>query len=153
MATPASFKGHPIHTILVPLPIGLWIFALVADVAALAFGGGQWRAVAYYCIGGGVVGALLAAVPGLVDLLSMRDPVVRGIGIRHMVLNLAAVAVFALNFFLRSRAADHAGPWWLTLVGVGLIGLSGWLGGEMVYRHGVGVDMATRAAAGPTARS
>jgi uncharacterized membrane protein len=140
MATPASFKGHPIHAILVPLPIGLWIFALVADVMAASRGSAAWVTVAYYCIGGGVAGALLAAVPGLVDLLSMHDPAVKRIGIRHMALNLVAVAVFGLNFVLRARATDHAGPWWLTLVGVGLIGLSGWLGGEMVYRHGVGVE-------------
>jgi uncharacterized membrane protein len=144
MATPASFKGHPIHAILVPLPIGLWIFALLADVMSRVSGGGDWSTVAYYCIGGGVVGALLAAVPGLVDLLSMGDPRVRRIGFTHMALNLAAVAVFALNFFVRSRTADHGGPLWLTLVGVALIGVSGWLGGEMVYRHGVGVEAPAR---------
>src|SRR5687767_6032767 len=82
MATPASVKGHPIHVILVPLAIGLWVFALVADVAAAVTGNPDWRTVAFYSIGGGVVGALLAAVPGFIDLLSMQDPAVRRIGIR-----------------------------------------------------------------------
>jgi uncharacterized membrane protein len=140
MRTPASIGGHPIHTILVPLPIGLWIFALVADVAAAATGATEWRTVAYYCIGGGVAGALLAAVAGLVDLLSVHDPVVRSIGFKHMGLNLLAVALFTANCLMRRGAPDHAGPLWLTAAGVVVIGLSGWLGGEMVYRHRVGVD-------------
>ena len=143
MATPASIKGHPLHTILVPLAIGLWVFALVADVAAALTGNHDWRVVAFYCIGGGVVGALLAAVPGFIDLFSMKDPAVRKVGFLHMGLNLAAVVVFALNFVLR-MGQGHAGPLLLTLLGIALIGVSGWLGGEMVYRHGVGVDLAPK---------
>lgn len=142
MKTPASVGGHPVHTILVALPIGLWIFALVADLAALTTGNAEWATVAYYCLGGGVVGALLAAVPGLIDLLSLHEQPARGIGIRHMLLNLAAVAVFAANWWMRSDGLDRTGPWWLTALGVAMIGVSGWLGGEMVYRHRVGVDEA-----------
>jgi uncharacterized membrane protein len=140
MTTPASIKGHPVHAILVSVPVGLWIFALVADVAALLSNDTTWLTVAFYCIGGGVVGALVAAVPGLIDLLSLRDPAVRRIGFSHMALNLVAVGVFAANFLARSGSFDRRGPWWLTLAGVAIIGLSGWLGGEMVYRHGVGVE-------------
>lgn len=140
MPTPASLKGHPIHAMLIPLPIGLWVFALVADIAAALTGNPNWLVAAFYAMGAGIVGALLAALPGFVDLFSMRDPAVKRIGIRHMALNLAAVVVFALNFYLRWRQPDYAGPVWLTLLGIVIIGLSGWLGGEMVYRHGVGVD-------------
>ncbi|HET8645960.1 MAG TPA: DUF2231 domain-containing protein, partial [Vicinamibacteria bacterium] len=110
MKTPASILGHPIHAMLVALPIGLWVFALVADVAAAMTGGAHWRTVAFYTMAGGVVGALLAAVPGLVDLLSLRGTAAFGTGVRHMVLNLAAVAVFGLNVFLRWRSAEAEGP-------------------------------------------
>lgn len=143
MATPASIKGHPLHTILVPLAIGLWVFALVADIAAALTGNHDWHIVAFYSIGGGVAGALLAAVPGFIDLFSMKDPDVRKIGFVHMGLNLAAVVVFALNLVLR-MGPGHDGPILLTVLGVALIGVSGWLGGEMVYRHGVGVDLASK---------
>jgi uncharacterized membrane protein len=134
--TPASIKGHPVHLMLIPLPIGLWVFALVADL----MGGPEWRTVAYYCLGGGIAGALLAALPGLVDLVSLADPAAKSVALKHMVLNLVAVGIFGANFFMRTRTADHSGPWWLTLVGVLAISLSGWLGGELVHRHGVSVE-------------
>jgi uncharacterized membrane protein len=139
MSTPASFKGHPIHAMLVPLPIGLWIFALVADVMIRLGGAPGWRTAAFYAIGVGVLGALLAAVPGLIDLISLRPGPTRRIGLWHMSINLLAVAVFGVNFLLRWRTVDHSGHILLTALGVVLIGISGWLGGEMVYVGGVGV--------------
>ena len=72
MRTPASIAGHPIHPMLVPIPIGLWIFSLVCDL--IAAGGSTnpaWQTVAFYSMGGGIVGALLAAIFGLIDLLSL----------------------------------------------------------------------------------
>jgi uncharacterized membrane protein len=154
MASPASIKGHPIHAMLVPVAIGLWVFALVADIAAAVTGNQEWRTAAFYAIGAGVAGALLAAAPGLIDLLSIRDPHVRRIGFTHMVLNLAAVVLFALNFLLRWRNDGYAGPILLTLLGNALISFSGWLGGELVYRHGVGVDLKHQdAAAAPVGTS
>jgi uncharacterized membrane protein len=140
MKTPASLGGHPIHAILVAIPIGLWIFALVADIAAAATGNPQWLTVAFYTMGGGVAGALLAAIPGLIDLLSLRGSAAARTGIIHMSANLLAVAVFAVNFFMRWGPDDHHGPLLLTLLGVAIIGFSGWLGGQLVYEHGVGVE-------------
>jgi uncharacterized membrane protein len=142
MASPASIARHPIHPILVAFPIGLWIFSLVCDlVFLLGWGGSVWKEVAFYTIGGGIAGALLAAVPGLIDLLSLSDPRVKRIGIWHMAINLAAVGVFAINFWLRSQAPPESNaPVALSVLGVVLIGISGWLGGEMVYVHGVAVE-------------
>jgi uncharacterized membrane protein len=97
--------------------------------------------VAFYTMAGGIVGALLAAVPGLIDLLSLSDPRVKRIGIWHMVANLAAVATFVVDLWLRkSGPPDVKGPVVLSALGVILIGASGWLGGEMVYVHGVAVE-------------
>src|SRR5688500_16379183 len=145
MSTTASLKGHPIHAMLVPIPIGLWIFALVADVMTHLSGGQAWRTVAFYCIGGGGVGALLAANPGLVGLASMGPGKSRPTGIWHMCVNLLAVVVFAVNFLMRYGTPDHSGRLLFTALGVVLIGVSGWLGGEMVYVGGVGVTPATTA--------
>ena len=58
MASPASIKKHPIHPMLVGVPIGLWVFALVCDVMRAATGSSVWQTVAIYCIAGGIVGAI-----------------------------------------------------------------------------------------------
>jgi uncharacterized membrane protein len=139
MRTPASIAGHPIHPMLVPLPIGLWIFSLVADLFA-AGGSATWNTVALYTMGGGIIGALLAAVPGFIDLLSLpAGP--RGTALKHMAINLTVVVLYVINFWLRSRApAESAGGlMWLSIVALGLLVISGWLGGKMVYEKGIAV--------------
>ena len=111
MSSPASIKGHPIHPMLVGIPIGLWIFSLVADlVYKLGLGDESWARTAFLCIGGGIVGALLAAVPGLFDLLSLSDPRVKRIGVLHMSVNLVAVALFVLVWAV---VPEDVGPWYL----------------------------------------
>jgi uncharacterized membrane protein len=141
MSSPASFKGHPLHPVIIPLPIGLWIFSLVSDlIYKFGYGGAVWNDVAFYTIAGGIVGALIAALPGLVDLVSLTNPKSKSIGIWHMFINLLAVAVYAVNFWLRmSRPAGDNLPIALSVAGVVLITISGWLGGELVYVRGVAV--------------
>jgi uncharacterized membrane protein len=139
MASRASILGHPIHPMLVPLPIGLLIFSFVCDLF-FVFGSGDpaWATVALYTMGGGIVGALLAAVFGLVDLLSLSPSKAKSIGIWHMVINLTVVAIFAVDFWLRLPAVPGSRlPVFLSLVEVPLLAVSGWLGGEMVFIHGV----------------
>jgi uncharacterized membrane protein len=142
MRTPASIARHPIHPMLVPIPIGLWIFALVCDL--IHMGGSTnpaWTTVAFYCIGGGILGALAAALPGLVDLLSLPEGP-RKTAVLHMAINLVVVALFAINFWLRMENPANPGKLvWLTLVSVGLLAISGWLGGKMVFEHGIAVDV------------
>ena len=141
MAATASFKGHPFHPILVPLPIGLWIFSLVSDlIYKFGFGGPIWNDVAFYTIGGGIVGALIAALPGFIDLTDLQNPKTKSIAIWHMFINLLAVAVYCVNFWLRMhRAPGDTLPIALSVGGIVLIIISGWLGGEMVYVRGVAV--------------
>ena len=141
METPASIAKHPIHPMLVALPIGLWVFSLVSDIIYRAgWGPAVWNDVAFYTLAGGIVSALLAAVPGLIDLLSLSGKP-KKIGIWHMCFNLIAVAVFAINLWLRTTNPPGAMlPFALSIIGVGLLGVSGWLGGELVYRHAVAVD-------------
>jgi uncharacterized membrane protein len=139
--TPASFKGHPSHPIWVAFPIGLWIFSIVSDlIFKFSYGGPVWSDVAFYTIAGGIVGALIAAIPGFIDLLSIDNPKSKSIGIWHMIINLLAVALYCLNFYLRmNRPAGDNLPIILSVIGVVFITISGWLGGELVYVRGVGV--------------
>jgi uncharacterized membrane protein len=154
MASPASIAKHPIHPMLITLPIGLWIFSLVSDVIYLmGWGGFVWKDVAFYSMVGGLVGALLAAVPGFVDFLSLSRGKIRTIAVWHMVINLTVVVLYGINLWLRLEAsAGVMPPVWLSAIGVVMLGVSGWLGGEMVYVHGVSVEPQTGASETPEER-
>jgi len=142
MRTPASIGGHPIHPMLIVFPVGLLIFSLICDLVALSsLHPENWILVAFYTMLGGFIGALAAAIPGLIDLLSMTDTRVKRIALTHMSLNLLAVALYAVNIWMRyTRGTHSATVILLSVLAVVILAISGWLGGEMVHRHGVGVD-------------
>jgi uncharacterized membrane protein len=146
MATPASIAGHPIHPMLVVFPLGLWVFSLVSDLIFVLGGAAVWADVAYYTMGGGIVGALLAAVPGLIDYFAIRAPAVRATATSHMILNLAAVALYLLNLFFLRTPSPSALAVLLSAISVGLLAVSGWLGGSLVYVHGMGVSALEKSA-------
>ena len=140
MRTPASVASHPIHPMLVVFPIGLWIFSFISDVVFLLGGNPLWNDIAFYALIGGLTGALLAAVPGLIDMFSIADPKAGKVAWNHMVLNLIVIAIYSLNLYLRSTLP--AGAWFpiaLSAIGVILLAAAGWLGGELAYVYGVGV--------------
>jgi len=141
MATPASIKKHPVHPMLIVFPIGLWVFSLVCDIIYRAgWGPAIWNDVAFYTMIGGIVGALLAAIPGLIDLFSLSGKP-KNLGIWHMTINLVVVALFVVNAWLRNISPrDDILPFALSIVGVALLCISGWLGGEMVHVYGVAVE-------------
>lgn len=139
--TPASVANHPIHTILVAFPVSLWTFSLVCDLL-YRFGGGRiiWSEMAWYTMVGGIIGALAAAVPGLIDFFSISDPRAGRIGLAHLIINVALVVLFSTNAWLRTASAPGSMlPLTLSVAGVAALLISGWLGGEMVYVHKVGV--------------
>jgi uncharacterized membrane protein len=141
MHTPASVARHPLHPMLVPIPIGLWIGSLACDLwLHLSPSPPAWLPmVAFVTMAGGVVGALVAAVPGLVDALSLRHAPKR-VAMVHMTINLLVVLLYLVNLRLRWTGNQSLAPLALSLIGVLGIGISGWLGGKMVYQHRVGVD-------------
>ncbi len=126
---------------IVPIPIGLWVFSLVCDLIHV-FGGTSpnWEIVAWYSMIGGIIGALVAAVPGFIDMLSLPRNVQRT-ALTHMTINLAIVVLYIINSWLRRRGVTD-GLVWLSIVSVGLLLVSGWLGGKMVYVLGVAVETA-----------
>jgi uncharacterized membrane protein len=140
MSTPASIARHPIHPILVAFPIGLWVFSVAADlIYHLGWGRAVWADVAFYAVGAGIVGALLAAVPGFIDFLSITDARVRTIGLYHMVANLTAVLIFAVSFWLRWIGTVGFLPAGVGMIGLVVLAFGGWLGGELVFVHSMGV--------------
>jgi uncharacterized membrane protein len=141
MRTPASIAKHPIHPMLVPIPIGLWLFSLFCDLVFTFGGGGEnWQIVAFYTMVGGVVGALIAAIPGLIDMLSLPAGPKRT-AVAHMAINLTVVALYVVNVFVRLANPDNLElALGLSAVAVCLLAVSGWLGGKMVYELRVAVD-------------
>jgi uncharacterized membrane protein len=87
---------------------------------------------------GGIIGALLAAIPGFIDLLSLPKGVKR-IAITHMSINLAVVVLYLINLWMRSQGVETATPLWLSVIAIIALAFSGWLGGRMVHVHGVAV--------------
>lgn len=141
MASPASIQKHPIHPMLVAFPIGLWVFALVCDIVAATGATGQWKTVALYAIAGGIIGAVVAAVPGLIDYFSIEEAAMKRIATFHMVVNLCSLMVFGINLWSRfALPTTSVVPLILSIVGVAGIGIGGWLGGEMVYVRGMAVE-------------
>lgn len=144
MRTPASIGSHPIHPMLVSIPIGLWIFSLVCDLIGLSSASpAVWYTVAFYTMVGGTIGALIAAVPGLIDLLYYKggQPPLKKVALTHMTINLVIVALYVVNIFLRYNDPMALKlPIALSVIAVGMLVISGWLGGHMVHVYGVGVE-------------
>ncbi|HKS26384.1 MAG TPA: DUF2231 domain-containing protein [Pyrinomonadaceae bacterium] len=146
VSSPAKLMGHPIHPMLIPFPIALWVFSLAADLIYLWRDNPAWAWIAFYTLAGGTLSAIVAAVFGIIDYFSIRDKKVSKIAAWHARFNVLALLVFAASFYLRTTGgAGLVGgsltiPLALSIVGVLSITISGWLGGELVYKHGVAVD-------------
>lgn len=142
--------GHPLHPMLVHLPIGLFLLSFVFDVISITRDAPARSASfvlpAFYTMSIGIVFALVAAVPGFADYTSIRrDHPARRTAVWHMLLNLAVVGLYIGNVILRDRRYDpfeprvEGLPFAMSLAAIGLLSVSGWLGGKMVYNDGVGV--------------
>jgi uncharacterized membrane protein len=143
--------GHPFHPILVTIPIGTWIASLVFDLLGLAADDPSGYVLgAQVLIAIGVIGALLAAIFGFIDFTGIASGTpAKRTALIHMSLNLGAVVLFAVNYFVRA-ASDHdevnVTGLVLTVIGLAAVGVSGWLGGKLAYHYGVRVaDEGTQA--------
>jgi uncharacterized membrane protein len=136
--------GHPVHPMLVVFPVGLFATAVVFDILHLSLGNPVFPTVSFYMIAAGVVGGLLAAIFGLMDWLGLpNNSRAKFIGGFHGIGNVVIVVLFASSWFLRRGDVSFV-PTSLALIlsfaGIGLALITAWLGGEMVFRLGVGVD-------------
>ena len=140
MRTPMTIAGHPIHPMLVPVPIGCWIFSFACDLTfVLGKGVSLWFTLSFWTMIGGLIGAIVAAVPGTIDMLSLTGPP-KKLALAHLALNVTIVLLYALNIGMRINGADIAGlPLAFSIGAIALLAISGWLGGHMVFVHRVGV--------------
>ena len=142
----AGRYGHPLHPMLVTIPIGAWIASLVFDVASRTVTRPDFLAQgSEWLIGIGLVGALAAAAAGLLDyyVIPVKTRVYR-IVVTHMSLNLVVIAAFGVDFFWRYNQYHHPGPvppaqLGLSAVSLAFLTVSGYLGGKLAYRYGVRV--------------
>ena len=135
-----TIKGHPLHPLLVTIPVGLFVAALVSDIAFVTDGSHGWAVASRWLLGGGLAGALLAALAGFADfagnarIREFRDAWL------HLFANLTMVLIQGVNLILRLPDAEVAGSIGIVLSAAAVLILlfSGWKGGELVFRHGVG---------------
>ena len=145
MKSSASIGGHPLHPMLIVVPSGGFILTLIMDVVHIVTGNDLWWSATRPVLLLSVIGALVAAIPGLIDLVSVvpkGKPTLTGLS--HMVLNLVLVAVASVNTWTR-WTVDLTVPlqgtpgWGWSALGVAILGASGWLGWMMVQTYHVGV--------------
>lgn len=153
----AKIGGHPVHPMLIPFPIAFFVAALVSDLVFWNAGDPFWAAFSFYLLGAGIVMALLAALAGFIEFFGDRRIRALSHAWQHMVGNLLAVAIAVVNFVIRlddPAAAILPTGLILSAVVACILVFTGWLGGELVYKHRVGISSVTGVPAGraPTAQ-
>jgi len=142
-----QIAGHPIHVMTVGLPIGLYTAAFLADAAFVFTKDPFWFRMAFWCITLGLLGNLGAVVTGIPDFMAIKKelPGAWNAATTHLAVGLGLLMLYGINFALHNwgeplQGGDTILPLILSLVGVSLLGLQGWYGGELVFRHKVGVE-------------
>ncbi|MBS7564966.1 Rieske 2Fe-2S domain-containing protein [Mucilaginibacter sp. Bleaf8] len=141
MKSRANLKGHPIHPLLIPFPIAFFIGTLFFDVLSAIYNNpGFWQTGKYLNIAG-IVTALAAAIPGIIDYIYTVPPQssAKKRGATHGILNTVVVVLYAVAYYLKE---DHSTILILAIEAIGsvLLFISGWLGGTLSYRNQIGVD-------------
>lgn len=144
MESRVKLLGHSVHPMLIVYPLGLLSMAVIFDILHLIFGNRLLPTASYYMIAAGVLGGLLAAIFGFIDWLALPNNTrAKNIGLWHGLGNVVIVGLFAVSWFLRGNNVDFAPDGFaliLSFAGAALALITGWIGGELVYRLGVGVD-------------
>jgi uncharacterized membrane protein len=144
MESRVKLFGHPVHPMLVVFPLGLLATAVIFDILYLIFNNSLLPTASYYMIAAGVLGGLLAAIFGFVDWLALPNGSrAKNIGLWHGLGNVLIVGLFTVSWFLRGNNVDFVPDGTaliLSFAGVVLALVTWWIGGELVFRLGVGVD-------------
>ena len=142
MRSQASYKGHPIHPMLIVYPFAFLTGAFGFNLAATASRSRDLRTVADHLVPAGVATGLMAAIPGIIDYLHVVPPQSSGKerATKHALLNTTALGLFAASWLIgRSRRATRL-PLLLQGVGSAMMSVAGYMGGTLVYRNQIGVD-------------
>lgn len=143
MRSSANIKGHPLHPILVSFPIAFFVGAFISDVIQLVTDEVFYGQMAGYLEAGGIIAALVAAVPGVIDYFTVVPPNSSAMkrATRHGLLNISMVLVYAISMCMRWNN-NVSVPVILLTEGIGLVMLTiaGWMGGTLVHRNQIGVD-------------
>lgn len=139
----AKLFGHPVHQMLIVFPLGLLAMAVVFDVIRLLGGSQALGTSAYYMIAAGIVSGLAAAVFGFIDWLAIPPRTrAKSVGAWHAIGNVVVLLLFAVSWWFRRGVVES--PPTLAFIsavaGAGVALVTGWLGGELVDRLGIGVD-------------
>jgi uncharacterized membrane protein len=143
MESKAKLFGHAIHPILIVFPLGLLATAVVFDAIGWMTNNGRWLEISFWMITAGIIGGFSAAIFGLIDWLAIPAGTrAKSIGMWHGLGNLIVMLLFCVSWALRRPNPVDPGalPVMISLAGAALALLTGWLGGELVERLGVGVD-------------
>jgi len=144
MESKVKLLGHPVHPMLIVLPLGLLSAAVVFDIVYLIGGDDVFSTIAFWNMALGIVGGLLAAVFGFIDWLNIPGQTrAKRIGLMHGGGNVVVVTLFAVSWLIRLGGEDYepsAVAYIFSFAGLALAAVTAWLGGELVDRLGVGVD-------------
>ena len=143
MRSRAHIKSHPLHPILIPFPIAFFIGTLVFDLLREFSGNTDFQTVAYYLNLAAIGTAVLAAIPGIIDYTSTVPPKssAKKRAATHGMLNATNLLLFCFAFYARQ---NDLGSSWIILtesIGCILLFIAGWMGGTLVYRNQIGVDI------------
>lgn len=143
MKSKASIKSHPLHPILVSLPIAFFIGAFVFDLLSFITGNHSFWQTGYYSAIAGIIGAVLAAVPGAVDYFFTVPPKssAKKRATQHALINVVNLVLFiVIVFYRRNEDASTTVVVVAEAVGVILLSIAGWMGGTLVHRNQIGID-------------
>jgi len=143
MESRAKILGHAIHPILIVFPLGLLATGVIFDAVYLIWGNPAMATVAFWMIASGIIGGIVAAPPGWIDWFAIPSGTrAKSVGLAHGLGNNVVLLLFIVSWLLRRDAPERPETFAsvLSFAGAGLALLTGWLGGELVERLGVGVD-------------
>jgi nitrite reductase/ring-hydroxylating ferredoxin subunit/uncharacterized membrane protein len=143
MRSRASYKGHPIHTALIPFPFAFINAAFFFDAAGWLFDLPSWRSTSLHCAVAGVITGLVAAVPGAIDYIYTVPPASTGKqrATRHLILNMSAVSLVLVSIVLHQFSEmPPVIVILIQLAAVVLLGVGSFMGGVLVTRNQISID-------------
>ena len=132
-----EWLGHPLHPVVVALPIGAWAVGAWYDARSAKSNDPRDEHAADGALRVGGAGALVSSITGVVQFVDAHDQARRETAV-HAALNNWALGLYVTSLVLRRSGRRPLGRK-LATAGLGLVSVSGWLGGDLAFRHGVGM--------------